>query len=412
MVGEIVFHLGDCKTGTTSIQRTLAAGKVRSPNRSVIYPAQANHIPLASTLNRTQEAKYADKRFAELAQKLKKSRADTAIVSAETFEFVDPRKLEEMIERHLSPWQGKMRFISYVRPHADRLVSGYAERTKQGWHIGSMDSLFERFADQGFLHFAPRLRKWRETFGEAHTVRPMVRSMLRDGDVVSDFLDFVFEGQDYDFDPVPQANESLTLSDLAALRKIHGVLHEAAGSGPKARNARKTFGWNLAILLSALPRPENAQKPRLHVDLAHRVVETYRDDAAIVDREFFGLDATSGPLSLALKAAPERAVDVAQPIAPEDYFDAAALRLLQGQAKMLARMIKSNPEAMIRGMRPEALQGSKSKGKVAKKGKGTKSDQARNRAARPVVENSAIRLARHLPEGLRRKLSPLRRHLP
>ncbi|WP_432257143.1 hypothetical protein [Limimaricola sp. AA108-03] len=410
MVGEIVFHLGDCKTGTTSIQRTLASASVASPHRTLIYPAQANHIPLASSLHRSQEAKFADKRFAELARKLKKSRADTAVVSAEAFEFVDPRALDKMIDRHLSPWKGRMRFISYVRPHADRLVSAFAERTKQGGHIGDMDTLFERFLEKKFLHFAPRFQSWRDTFGEAYTLRPMVRSRLRDGDVVTDFLDFVFEGQDFTFDPVPLANESLTLSDLAALRKIHTVLREETKSNLAIRNARHTFGWNMAILLSALPRPENAEKPRLHADLAHRVVEAYCEDAAIVDRDFFGQDSASGPLSRALASAPARATDTPQPIAPEAYFDAPSLRMLQGTGEMFARMIQYDPETMVKGMRPQALQSAGRK----KAGKGKRGHDKGPRSKVKAIGKPAStmsQLAHRLPEGVRRKLRPLRRRL-
>ena len=51
MVEEIVFHLGDCKTGTTSIQAVLARGAWTldgQAGRGIVYPAQVNHIPLAS----------------------------------------------------------------------------------------------------------------------------------------------------------------------------------------------------------------------------------------------------------------------------------------------------------------------------------------------------------------------------
>lgn len=425
MVGEIVFHLGDCKTGTTSIQRTLAAGKVTSAGRSVIYPTRSHHIPLASTLNRAAEAKFADKRFSDLAQKLQRSNADTAIVSAETFEFVDPRKLEQMIDRHLAPWKGKMRFISYVRPHADRMVSGFAERTKQGWHTGSMDDLADRFDKKGLLHFAPRFQRWRDTFGEAHSVRPMVRSLLRDGDVVNDFLHFVFEGESFSYEPVPVANESLTLSDLAALRRMHGVLERRAGSAAAVQAARRTFGWNLAILLSDLPKPEDAGKPRLHEALAHRLIETYREDAETVDRAFLGFEPGTGPLSKALHDAPARAVPAPQPIAAETYFEPAALRMIDGTAELFARMLYDQPELMAKAMRvpgPGAVSApSRPQNKGKNKGKpGPGRTPGAHRAARlkggtgrkAQPASAAGRLARRLPKGLRRKLSPLRRYLP
>ncbi len=302
MVGEVVFHLGDCKTGTTSIQRTFSAGGVRpaSGGPSLYYPPGVNHIPLASSLTRTHEMPHADRRFERMSALLAQSRADIAVISAETFEFVDPEILARRIERHFKPWKGRIRFISYVRPHAERLVSGFAERTKQGNHLGSLEEFFETYLERGTFHYAPRVARWRAAFGAAHEVRPMLRSQLKDGDVVADFVDYVLRGAAAEIRLVP-ANESLTTADLAALRALHrGLAHHARG---RIRDTRITFGWNLAGLLSDLPRPEGAEKPQLDRALAERVVQAYAADAAEMDRLYF----EGTPLSDALAAAPGRA---------------------------------------------------------------------------------------------------------
>ena len=66
MVEEIVFHLGDCKTGTTSIQTVLSRGAWVSHAGPIAYPARFNDIPLAKTLSVPAEAPHEAERFGNL----------------------------------------------------------------------------------------------------------------------------------------------------------------------------------------------------------------------------------------------------------------------------------------------------------------------------------------------------------
>ena len=90
MIEEIVFHLGDCKTGTTSVQSVLASGAWESEAGQIAYPAKFNHMALARTLSVASEKQFQIKRFEKLRQALDNSDARYAVISAEHFEFVDP----------------------------------------------------------------------------------------------------------------------------------------------------------------------------------------------------------------------------------------------------------------------------------------------------------------------------------
>ncbi|MCZ4262835.1 hypothetical protein O4G76_18520 [Limimaricola sp. G21655-S1] len=403
MVSEIVFHLGDSKTGSTSIQQTLVAQAWSGTSKSLFYNTRSNHIPLAHTLNRSKDRKFAKKRWSTLRSELERSDADIAVISAEVFEFSDPDLFAETVRQYFGKWQGRIRFITYLRPHAERLVSTYAERSKQGLFSGSLEEMHDRLLETKLLTYAPRIAKWKAQWGDTYTVRPMIRSELQGGDVVEDFLSFVFHGDPVKPRAIAGANESLTAADLAALRHIHACFPNQA----RLRDAQKSLGWNLAQLISALPRPESAEKPRLHRSIAKTLVDAYQHDAAEVDRLYF----QGAPLTKSLEAAPSKALAAAQSIEATSYFGPDAMRLIDGLGQLLSRMITAAPNTMSTAMRPKHLRAKQWDPDGKRKAKGGAGKRKSGIAVQEANAPFANRLARRLPQGLRRKLSPLRRRL-
>ncbi|PCI44584.1 MAG: hypothetical protein COB49_10930, partial [Alphaproteobacteria bacterium] len=51
MINELIIHLGDTKTGSTSIQKALVRNICQAPGKTIIYPTKNNHIGLAKTLD-------------------------------------------------------------------------------------------------------------------------------------------------------------------------------------------------------------------------------------------------------------------------------------------------------------------------------------------------------------------------
>ena len=353
MVAEIVFHLGDCKTGTTSVQSVLAAGAWQTgagPGADIVYPARFNHIPLAKTLSVPAEARFEAERFAKVRSAFDDSGAAHGVISAEHFEFVDPEKVAAAIEQHLPGYQGRIRLVAYVRPHADRLVSTFAERAKKGIFMKPLEAMHDRLAEDGLLFYTPRFEKWRALFGEAFTLRPFLRNSLYKGDVVQDFFAFLCRGEDFEITRPTEQNESLSVEDIAMMRAIHARIRRMGG--PDLRPAQQAFGWYMADFLGATPRQQGT-KPRLHRDLAGKVAATYAADAAALDAAFF----EGTPMSDALAAAPDKAVAEAQSFEAEDHFSPDDLRSFDIWAQFLTRVIASDPEHFMWAVRPDDQRG-------------------------------------------------------
>jgi hypothetical protein len=348
MVKTLVIHLGGHKTGSTSIQSTLAR-QTWEADASICYPsvlagragaqARSNHGALAAVLTGPPDPALRDQRFALAARRLAASDADLGVLSAERFEHVNPAALHQVIAAHFPEHADSLRLIAYVRPHAERLVSGYAERVKHGVWSGTLEEFAAQMAGvtglRSFFYHDQFLR-WRRVFGPRFTLRPMIRERLVAGDVVRDFLDFALEGRAVRLTEPALRNESASLEDLALLREFHRL----AGGGEKPSEAQNKLGVRLARHLNEDPAATRT-KLQLHRALAEAVVETYRADAAALDAEFF--DGT--PMTDALLAAPAKAVETAQSMRAEDHFGAAEMRLIRVWSGFLAELLANAPAA-------------------------------------------------------------------
>ena len=355
MPGELLFHLGFAKAGSTAIQRAFAAGAVRCPARTLDYPEPETHGPFAMSLrpNVRFAARQRPQRAREMAARLRRSRADLTLVSAEAFENVPARELRRFLERRLPRRAGRLRLIAYVRPHVERSVSAFAERTKQGdWH-GTLTEHHDRTFNNGNSLAWRRLSSWRDAFGDALTVRPMIRSRLHEGSIVHDLARWAFGGEPFEVDPVPEENASLSLRDLAVLAEIH---REIARRGPVREGERVSLGWRMQEILAAMPEdapvrvaPDRALVARMQSDFA--------EDAALIDQAFMD----GSPMQDALARAPERAVDRPQAIDPAAHMTPAELRTVRALARHLAdRIAAARPAAdahragSARDLSPEA----------------------------------------------------------
>ena len=337
MVKEIIFHLGDCKTGTTSIQSVLAARAWDSQVGDIVYPARVNHIPLAKTLAQPREMPKQDKQFTKVRKAFDDSDAAFGVISAEHFEFVDPQLVKTAIAQHLPDYADRIRLIAYVRPHGERLLSTFAERSKKGLFLRPLGALHDKLLRNRLLFYAPRFEKWRALFGDQFSLRPFVRDQLYKGDVVEDFFCYLFGSENFAITRDGGRNQSLTVEDIAMMRHIHGHLSDLSGN--KLQHLQQALGWYMADLLGTVPYPGGGTKPQLHKALAGRVVKAYREDAIALDQMFFD----GSPMQDALEAIPDRALGKAQSFLAKTHFDAPALRQFEVWARFLHRMMVADP---------------------------------------------------------------------
>ena len=343
MVREIVFHLGDHKTGSTSIQEVLRR-KIWHPSGppgaapSLFYPPNMSQKALANALIERKAGEHdLDKRWSNTARKLDEADADIAVLSSEVFESVEPEALKAAIARYLPDHAASVRLIAYVRPHAERIVSSHAQVVKIGNYSGTLDEFHQRTLRGARFHYAPRFQKWREVFGGAFTLRPMIRAGLKGQDVVRDFLDFTLKGAEVTIEDLPRSNETLSIADLALMRFFHRSCPEEAHRALKESYGRA--GWHFSRQLGAMVSPRAPDRPRLHQSLATLLVEDYMADAAELDAAFF----SDTPMQDALRAAPTLAIETAQSIEIEDHFDAECCKLIAMWSSLTGDLLARQP---------------------------------------------------------------------
>lgn len=343
MIKELVIHLGDCKTGTTSVQTTLARQQYTTERHSLIFPARFNHMPFAKRIG--DRPKLAQAMARDLAEAFSASDADVGVISAEEFEFVPPEKIVALFQGPFKPWRDRVRLISYIRPHAERFVSTFAERSKKDRLSGNMEKLSEQLLSQKLLFYTPRIAAWRAAFGDRYTVRPFIRDYLEDGDVVRDFFSFALGDTPVRFTAKTDQNESLSLEDLVLMRYTHSLLKAQSAD---LKEAEKALGWNFSPILAAQPARAST-KLQLHKSLARRLQETYAEDAAALDALAF----EGTPMSDRLARAADMALDQPQSLEPEDHHSPDVLRLAAAYAELIARMMAADPAHFRWATRPE-----------------------------------------------------------
>ncbi|HEY0212544.1 MAG TPA: hypothetical protein VGC40_03020 [Paenirhodobacter sp.] len=183
----LIVHVGTQKTGSSSIQHFLRENEQLLRDSGISYVSAvrewSDHNKLARELrNNNAATPRADAIVAEI-----KSRGyDKYIISAEElFHKRVPNRLFDHLTRHLDM---EVRIVSYLR-RPDHLIEAlYKQRVK----TGDIKPRPLRYLDENKWEcdYLTVLDAFAERFGADHlAVRPYVRSRLKDGDVVADFLD-------------------------------------------------------------------------------------------------------------------------------------------------------------------------------------------------------------------------------
>jgi hypothetical protein len=351
----LVFHIGDRKTGSTSIQNAFAQGKVSLRDQTLFYPATMahNHLkkPFKAWSNPERKAarKKAITKFENLAGRIDKSDADFCLISAEAFEGVAPAVLQDVITHHFAGVADEIRIVAYVRPHAARILSSFSERLKNG-NVNVLEASLETFFTANNntrrFHYLPRFSAWRDVFGDQFTLRPFISSQLFQGDVVADFVCHGFGQPDFQIDETVQSNQSLCLEDLMRLK----VLQSHHTQNPK--KLRHALGWELARLLGALPLQETRTKLRLHKSLVKDIQDAYLADARALDQMFFD---NKPLLETELTQAVDQAAATAQSLAPSDWLGSGDIRSLTLLATLISDMALDDPDKWVTHWRTQNL---------------------------------------------------------
>lgn len=336
MAKSLVIHIGDPKTGTTSIQEVLLRRLFDTSTVTVDYPDQLNHFPLANALIDPKQAATRGPRFRKIATWARESPADVAIISAEQFFRVDPQKLQDTLDEYVPEFATTARVIGYVRPHASRFVSAYIQRTRSGLYMEDMNSFFEVTKKEKLLRYTPRFEGWRRVFGDRFTLRTMIRQELLNGDVVSDFMNTALEGAPVTLKNYKEINSSLPLEYLAGMREVQRVLKR----NKIAPGTRNLVGDQIGRTLVEKGAPAGT-KVQLTAELYEKIRDFYASDAADLDAAFF-----SKPImTQAMEEAKTATVEIDPPSKAAAYYDTEAIQALKSSALKLVTYFTNRPTA-------------------------------------------------------------------
>lgn len=338
MGGQLFLHVGDCKTGSTVLQTMLARGDCQPENVRLFFPGQAGQGQLARSL--IDRSQLYPKRWIGVSKRLAAQDWDVAVLSTELFEFVHPEKVAMAVRDHLPGWAETVRVVVYVRPHASRVLSQFAENIKLGHDTGSLTEFYNRFSAARRLDYAERLGRWHQHFGDRLIVRPFLRDRLAQGDIRHDFLSIVLHGAPYALtDSGQDDNAALSVQDLALLRDLQSRFHQNSDIDTEARVA---FGKHFGRLLNDMPPTILSERLRLPRALYDRLRDHCATDAARMDREWFG-----GPCFVPeLERAAASVVEQEQSLDAVDYHSPETLRLMRAWAELLSRQMAEDPKVL------------------------------------------------------------------
>ena len=351
MVGQLVIHIGDSKTGSSSIQQVLFERRWRASDLLIAYPPQLSSFRLANRLLESGESLTRIRALQDLGKWVAQAEGDFAVISAEQFSRVEPAEMDRVLRKFV-PGKGETaRLIAYVRPHLHRFPSAFAQRLKAGSYLGTMDKFQDRALAKGDLTYTPRFAAWHKVFGERFTLRPFLRDQFFRGDVVADFIHSVTGHSTFTIEGTTVANESVSLPGLTAIRAVQRSFTE---SGLSSR-LHHTLGRELAQRINQAGFRAD-QKLRLHDSLARKLAVACLADARALDKLFF---ADQPILEPALDVPPGAYLEQAQSLDIGCYFPAQVTLEIQARATVLGGFLKDEPKgiwqalAIARGQAPQ-----------------------------------------------------------
>ena len=181
---RLVVHAGTRKTGSTTLQRALAALDPHLRERGIHVPEAARDEPglarHANLLRRLSGYRYAPEKgeWRALVEEVRASDARVFLISDEAFGQRPPSGIHRAIAELAARCGLEVDVVAYVRPQCQYLESLYAEHVK----IGVLSAPFEVYAAEDFagrpvarhpwLDYGRAFAPWRAAFGDRVAVTP------------------------------------------------------------------------------------------------------------------------------------------------------------------------------------------------------------------------------------------------
>ena len=195
MQRKLYIHIGNHKTGTTSIQRAL------EENTTLLekHDMSLFHAGEFLTLNRKQCRSTICmniKNVNLLALQLSKLPTNNILISNESFAWIFEKKVLEELYNALNGYFKEIKIIVYLRRQDEQAVSHHQEASKSGKSpemllYGTEPYAIPTYTNQHdyYLDYHKRISLWADVFGDDNmVVNVFEKSHLQDNDVVFDFF--------------------------------------------------------------------------------------------------------------------------------------------------------------------------------------------------------------------------------
>lgn len=173
---KIIVHIGLHKTGTTSIQFSLAENRGKLLDQGILYP-RAAAVEAGGHLNLVWEATQSWKftagagGLAELIAEARSSDAEVVLISAESLSGYSksqaPLEIIGTIQRELN---ADIEVVCTIRPQFVMLDSLYAQNASTGYTRKSFEDYATEVMNRQLLDFEFLLGRWFERFGEVRII--------------------------------------------------------------------------------------------------------------------------------------------------------------------------------------------------------------------------------------------------
>lgn len=349
---KLVIHIGDPKTGSTSIQDALALNMIESFGEAPFYNSRLAHNFLPRIINLFLHGNDGEKESSRITldsffEKISTSHLKTNVISAELFTEIKPTELKFTLEHFLNLENFEVKVIAYVRPHSDWITATFGESLKIGNFHGNIQKFYRsRINSDRIFPYAKRFNSWRDAFGSNFILRPFQRSKLIGESVVTDFAVNAFGMNGLSISEEVEkskSNLSLCLEDLIRL----SCLHKAIG------NRRWIFhhhvGWEFHRIVDVLTANNSTPKSQktkvmMHRALAQDVRDRFYEDALETDSLFFeGEEFLADALDATVKASCKEM----QIVSPEAHFSESEIRSLEIFTNILAEAFKKGSRSWI-----------------------------------------------------------------
>jgi hypothetical protein len=337
MIKTLVFHIGDPKNGSSSIQGALLDQTCQCDTVRIARPRELNASGLANSLLDQDKPRRRKRLWRQKRAWALEEAADIGVISAEFFARVRPALLHRVLHEHLPEHAAEARVLAYVRPHAAWIASAYGTRVKTGGTLDTLSEFAARTSQGVFMNYHARFARWREVFGDRFTLRPFSAAQLHGGDVVTDFFHQILDGASFSFTASAAVNKSLSVEEIAAMRVIQEALMRLEVPKP----LRLALGGALGRELEGRARLSGNNRLRLDRASAEGIRSKCIEDAYALDRGFF-----RQPLMVAaLDRAVEEALPQEQSVEARDYFSNARVTEMQEIVAALVPPLMANPGA-------------------------------------------------------------------